>query len=175
MNWHEDPEELKKVRKRLGVSQEKLGELSGVKPSWIAAVETKRLPLIGPKAHALWRALGDIDFERRADLDRRGLMPLSNLLGLEREPTRYGNPDELKRMETMERLIATQNSLIAVQNELLRTANEEKDARIAALEQKVSDLRNLYEVETEAALAHDRAEELREKISASGNKVDDEK
>jgi transcriptional regulator with XRE-family HTH domain len=64
---------------------------------------------------------------------------------------------------TTAKLISTQRELIA----LLRQELDEsiaKDARIAELEQRVSDLRELYDAGTKAALAHAKFEELKEKV-----------
>jgi transcriptional regulator with XRE-family HTH domain len=65
MKWHEDPEELKKRRKSLGVTQAELSVKCGSTPEIIANIEAGRRPLTGPVAHAIWEALAQVDQERR--------------------------------------------------------------------------------------------------------------
>jgi transcriptional regulator with XRE-family HTH domain len=73
MNWYEDPESLRKVRKRLGLSQEKLSEKCALNRSAIADIETGRRELKGSTAVAIWDVLGEEELSRRK-------VPLSTLL-----------------------------------------------------------------------------------------------
>jgi len=179
VHWSNNPKELRKRRKEAGVTQEQLSEAAGIKLSWLAAVETGRVPLAGPKGRAVWRALARIE-ERKS---RKTL--LSSLID-ERGFAEYVSPRLLEPRETPEQVeirklraqlqrltqdFDLMKEIAEIQKEMLalhKSESGEQTARIQELEQQVTDLRNLYEAETEAALAHARAEELREKISARG-------
>lgn len=73
------------------------------------------------------------------------------------------------RLQTMQELISEQKELITCLKEFValhEDESKEKDIRVATLEKKVADLRNLYEIETEVAVKGAQAEELRERLSA---------
>jgi predicted transcriptional regulator len=59
MHWYVDPQELKKRRKAVGLTQADLARLSGVKRSMIAAVEAGWRPLDAEVGGILWRAIAD--------------------------------------------------------------------------------------------------------------------
>jgi transcriptional regulator with XRE-family HTH domain len=287
MTWREDPKELAKRRKAIGLSQHALAKASGVKRSWIGAAEEGRVPLSGEKAAALWAAIVRIDLKRNlplrksslatalddnqmdrkrvvarlidiiirprgaSDIDDRdvaellleeryaelnseerewlakdldwrvqqlelgpwppqpgteNLMALRHLLAKTPDgPPSLDLPSVKKRVTSLQKLIAKKgaaviretpehaeirelresinlqtqqlgalNDLVRLQDELIALYQERSGAdesRIAELDKQVRDLRNLYEVETEAALAHERARELRDQLSRKSEDI----
>jgi transcriptional regulator with XRE-family HTH domain len=292
MHWFENPEELKKRRKEVGLTQSALARKAGIKLSMIADVETGRQLLKGELQKKLWDAISkermkknvpvvarslakgideatkdrkqslvvligmisdreeeDDDSigeaaiflfkERYAELDAEGrewvgrelndrlqrakeaLDPRRNRLAIRpksvgSEPLATDLSSVQDRLISLQKLIARQRKrlppetpeqAVALQaekealereNQKLREAlrvNEEilaihdkltlkrgelieelevvlsqisgeKNAKIAELEQQIADLRELYDAGTQAALAHEKFEELREKVSA---------
>ncbi|MGH9514193.1 MAG: helix-turn-helix domain-containing protein [Terriglobales bacterium] len=158
MDWFEDPANLRDVRKQLGIGQRELAGISGVTASWIAAVETGRIALVGPKAQQLWDSL-----ERtfKARVAEHKLSPMAAARIRSRANQLLAMTDDQERLDTTERLIDAQTELI----QLYSTVIEKKDEDIARLTQQVSDLRGLYDAETQAALAYDKARELRAKVT----------
>jgi len=156
-DWFEDPTNLRNVRKQLGLSQVGLAAIAdGVTSAWIASAETGRIALVGPKAQALWDALGKTFHEQVAD---RRLSPMAAARIRAKANALLRGDVTVEHMGTMQRLINSQNELIDVYTVLVA-----KDARIDQLQRQVADLRSLYDAEQEAALAYDNARSLREKL-----------
>ena len=78
-------------------------------------------------------------------------------------------PDPDLQVRNLEEQIRILKKLVDAQRELISLFPEvlgEKDAKIVELEKKIADLRELYDVGTQAVVATARYEELREKILA---------
>jgi transcriptional regulator with XRE-family HTH domain len=118
----------------------RLAELAPPKPSTEMSAVKKRMTLLGE--------LKSLDRETPEQVEIRKLRAQVQRLTQELDLTK--------------KIAAIQKELLAIH----KSESGEQTARIQELEQQVTDLRNLYEAETEAALAHARAEELREKLSA---------
>jgi predicted transcriptional regulator len=189
MDWYEDPAELAKWRREAGLSQSELARRSARSRSVVRDVEVGRIKLRGELARSLWIVITQEHLkraERSQMLERAAILrkfldgqlreqseqtwadafsrlnALGQAIGVPVPPVQDHRSEETKaRIETMERLIENQSKLI----ELYSSLTAEKDARILELEKQVADLRALYEAETEAALAYDKARELRAKVT----------
>jgi transcriptional regulator with XRE-family HTH domain len=86
MKWYEDPEEIKKRRKLLPLTQAELAKAAKVPQSWLAMVELGQIkigadtirPSVKAKLDRVWRALATKEIERK----KRKTVPLSSLLRL---------------------------------------------------------------------------------------------
>jgi hypothetical protein len=97
------------------------------------------------------------------DAHRAELVTADQFVGLDNLAVLAGYAPSPRFDSTTARLISTQRELITI----LRQAIDEsiaKDERIAELEQRISDLRELYDAGTKAALAHAKFEDLKEKV-----------
>src|SRR5438874_11882962 len=64
LRWFEDPKELRKRRKQLGITQHGLAKLAKVKRSLISDIEAGRRPLSEDVSKPLWEAITDAYIER---------------------------------------------------------------------------------------------------------------
>ena len=166
MEWYQNPKELAKRRRAVGLSQAVLAKRSGHSRSLVRDVELGRIKLRADLAESLWKVIAE---ERLAQETRRQEMPLywQAIKGITPAGS-SSSPWDMKqtqeRISTLAQLVRNQDELIKLYQQLC----EEKSAEVTALEKQVADLRSLYEAETEAALAHARAAELREKVEKGG-------
>jgi transcriptional regulator with XRE-family HTH domain len=168
MSWQDDSAELKKRRQWLGISQRRLAQLAGVKASWIAAVETGRVPMRGPKLLAMFKALAVVEQELKRENPGWILQDGFSAHGPKEYKASKSSDPHAENLAILHRLIATQDRLIELQRQGISKLMQEgghKDEKITRLEKQVADLRALYDAGTDAALANARFEELREKVS----------
>src|SRR5215470_13066088 len=65
INWYENPEELRRVRKKLGLTQAQLAAKAGVKRSLIANIEAGRRRFTKDMQDLIWEPLAEIEVTRR--------------------------------------------------------------------------------------------------------------
>jgi transcriptional regulator with XRE-family HTH domain len=198
-HWYEKPEELRRVREQLGVTQTELSERAKVKQSLVSAIENGKRPMSNRSGEKLWRALGDISYEKK-----NGVNALRSALQTPSTRTLPGALDMLKSLgldKTPEQLLKDENRILKdrilnfeAQIETLNAANENlkaqlksyedlcklqdrRDAwfqpmsdRIVSLESKVAELRSLVGLETTAVVSRSEADELKERIKGEDKK-----
>jgi transcriptional regulator with XRE-family HTH domain len=136
MKWNDDPEELQKHRKRLGLTQAELSDKCGVAPEIIANIEAGQHPLTGPVANALWDALASTDIERMPRL--RHLLPPKDPAARAEWDAKMGTPVSLETLnERPEQFDRELRSLRRSAQDLLRIH--------ASLSQNQENLLKLYE------------------------------
>ena len=184
------------MREQLGVTQTELAERAKVKQSLVSAIENGKRPISNRSGEKLWRALGDISYEKK-----NGVNALRSALQTPSTRTLPGALDMLKSLgldKTPEQLLKDENRILKdrilnfeAQIETLNAANENlkaqlksyeelcklqdrRDAwyqpmsdRIVSLESKVAELRSLVGLETTAIVSRSEADELKEKIRES--------
>ena len=163
MRWSKDPAELKKVRKRLGITQKALGEKCDPPiPRWMVAdIEAGRRPFTDVLSTPIWRALADIDFElkrqRESPLKKLvdGTLTVSDLTRMQESIARsFGS------MENFRQTMRDARELGAKQRQIEELWDEIKRLRV-----QVAELRDLLGLETNAALARAKADELRDRLN----------
>ena len=135
--WFEDPGELKRVRKKLGLSQSELAMRAGVSREILANIETGRRSLSGDLRHALWAALA------KHEMDFKNLVPMSTLLP---------SPKPLRARQV------TAHLSLAEEIAELRARNADLEARAITAEAQVSCLRDQLAEQTI------RTQELAERV-----------
>ncbi len=199
LRWYEKPEELRRVREQLGVTQTELAERAKVKQSLVSAIENGKRPISNRSGEKLWRALGEISYEKK-----NGVNALRSALQTPGTRTLPGALDMLKSLgldKTPEQLLKDENRILKdrilnyqSQIETLNAANENlkaqlksyedlcklqdrRDAwfqpmsdRIVSLESKVAELRSLVGLETTAVVSRSEADELKERIKGEDKK-----
>ena len=196
LRWYEKPEELRRVREQLGVTQTELAERAKVKQSLVSAIENGKRPISNRSGEKLWRALGEISYEKkngvnalRSALQTPGTRTLPGALEMLKSLGLDKTPEQLLKDEN--RILKDRISNYQSQIETLNAANENlkaqlksyedlcklqdrRDAwfqpmsdRIISLESKVAELRSLVGLETTAVVSRSEADELKEKIKES--------
>jgi len=165
MTWHDDYRALKRAREEVGISQAALARAAGVKRSLIANIETGRRPFAKGIQHVLWTALARVKTEkelRAQALDKRigEKIKLSELL--DSSPAAFNRYRELLRHQYDERALASARTLIGVQDRQI----VELRAEVERLEKQNKALREWLESEETAALAHEKATDLKERVSS---------
>jgi transcriptional regulator with XRE-family HTH domain len=157
---------IRQMRRGLGFTQEHVAKLAGITQESLSGFERGKHDLSPQTYTRVERAI----FAATRGQDRipdPGALPGARLAALAMPPDEYEawfarewqNWKSIQRVQTMQHLIESQSELIDVYTALI-----EKDARIAELEKQVAELRSLYDAETEAALAYDKARELRAQV-----------
>ncbi len=196
LRWYEKPEELRRVREQLGVAQTELSERSKVKQSLVSAIENGKRPISNRSGEKLWRALGDISYEKKNGVNALrsalqtpstrtlpGALDVLKALGLDKTPEQFLKEENqiLKdRVKNYEAQLETANALNETLKAQLKSYEElcklqdRRDAwyqpmsdRIVSLESKVAELRSLVGLETTAIVSRSEADELKEKIRES--------
>lgn len=196
LRWYEKPEELRRVREQLGVTQAELSERSKVKQSLVSAIENGKRPISNRSGEKLWRALGDISYEKKNGVNALrtalqtpstrtlpGALNLLKSLGLDKTPEQFLKDenrilkDRILNCEShIETLKAANENLKAQLKsyEELCKLQDRRDTwyqpmsdRIVSLESKVAELRSLVGLETTAIVSRSEADELKEKIKES--------
>jgi transcriptional regulator with XRE-family HTH domain len=196
LRWYEKPDELRRVREQLGVTQTELAERAKVKQSLVSAIENGKRPISNRSGEKLWRALGEISYEKKNGVNALrsalqtpgtrtlpGALDMLKSLGLDKTPEQLLKDENriLKdRISNYEAQIETANAL----NETLKAQlksyedlcklQDRRDTwyqpmsdRIISLESKVAELRSLVGLETTAVVSRSEADELKEKIKES--------
>jgi transcriptional regulator with XRE-family HTH domain len=146
---------LRRWREEWGIGQAEAGKRAGLSQGAVSGFEQGKLDLDPARVEQLFKAVSSLIEERRASIPRVPLSSLRSLRDIAARPTE-SNLDDIRK-----KLIAAQREYI----EFLKKKSSDKDTKIAALEKRVADLQSLYEAGTEAALAHAKFEELREKLT----------
>ena len=196
LRWYEKPEELRRVREQLGVTQTELSERSKVKQSLVSAIENGKRPISNRSGEKLWRALGDISYEKKNGVNALrsalqtpstrtlpGALDVLKALGLDKTPEQFLKEENqiLKdRVKNYEAQLETANALNETLKAQLKSYEElcklqdRRDAwyqpmsdRIVSLESKVAELRSLVGLETTAIVSRSEADELKERIRES--------
>ena len=159
LKWYENPKELKRFRKQLGLTQGALAEKAGVKLSLIADIESERRRFSKKFQRPIWEALSDTQSEQRKTVELKSLLepvPLSSLAG-------HSTPEGLARYRaSCERM---KQDYGQHWREVFK-ALFDQGRRNADLERRIAELRDLLQLETEAALINTERDELREKIKS---------
>jgi transcriptional regulator with XRE-family HTH domain len=174
-------------RQQAGLSQQELANKAGISRPKLSRWESGQLELAPEELERVEQALSEAPKSSplSALVDARYVKPLSRVEGTLFDaavavgPKMAGQqltPDAVRRevehwlseqVIILKDLVAVQQQIIDIQKELLKLTSEEKDVRILELETKVSELRELYEVGTQAVMATSRYEELRDKVLAN--------
>lgn len=143
MHWYEDPAELKRVRKSLGLTQAQLAERAGVKAWVIADVELGRRSFSEDVREPIWEALS----ERRRE-EKKSTDALAKKSGMTLAALKNIGPDTVSdSMTLLYRLRLQQEQIEALK------------MHIKAIEEQNQGLREWLEAEEKAALAHEKAVE----------------
>jgi transcriptional regulator with XRE-family HTH domain len=178
VHWSENPKELKKRRKENGLSQADLANLIGVTRQVIADIESGRRKDWNDVRSQLWEAIANRAYQLSQKPKQHFSLAALNdpdkrdeLFRLHQAEQRNNAIPEAKveRLEALvrilQRLDQSNKELISIyQNEVVPELRK-KDARITELQKQVSELRSLYELGTQAALANEKFEQLREKLT----------
>ncbi len=152
---------MRKLRAACGRSQQELAIAANISQSKLSRFETGDQDL----SEAAFLRVEDA-LLAAMDAHRAELVTADRFIGLENLAMVAGYAPSPRFDSTTARLISTQRELITLLRQELDVSIA-KDARIAELEQRVSDLRELYDAGTQAALAHAKFEELKEKVEAT--------
>ena len=153
---HPDPsreaQSLRFTRKVFDITQEQLAKKAGLTRASVANIEAGRQRLTPSTFERLTKALDELAKQRqyrgnpqREKMAIQRLNSLAELMGIAVEPSAPPDP--------------------AKENAELRQRVAELEAVTRDLRELVDTLRNLYEVETKAAVLHGRAEELQDKLN----------
>jgi transcriptional regulator with XRE-family HTH domain len=174
---------LNNARVEAHLSQHEVAKKLGISRTRLSQWETGKLIPTPDERSRCWDAITTLqtvktkaDPLRLFELEHEHSQKLqSEKEGLQRENQRLLDAirakDEALRQYAQllaidEELSLKRGELIDELEAVLGEISGEKNAKIAALEQQVTDLRALYDAGTQAALAHEKFEELREKVSA---------
>ena len=84
LKWYENPKELRRYRKELGLTQAQLASKAHVKLSLIADIESGRRRFTKKAQGPVWDALADVQSERRKIAELKSALqplPLASLMG----------------------------------------------------------------------------------------------
>lgn len=126
MKWHNDPEELKKTRKRLGLTQAELAAKAGVKLSLIANIEARRRQKSTIPSE-IWEALALIDIEHRKSV------PLKSLLG-----TPVDRPLGEVKQSVLDGLWSLRDGLQLLRGQLSKLRDKEIERRLERMERQLT-------------------------------------
>jgi transcriptional regulator with XRE-family HTH domain len=167
LRWFEDPKELRKRRKELGITQHGLAKLAKVKRSLISDIEAGRRPLSEDVRTPLWQAISDMYIERlkgtpewakRLEEGRQKLeeekksakgIPLKSLMVRSPQILQLtpGLIEHLGEIKAQEKQIIIQEREIAA----LR-------GQVAAQAEQIAALRDLLDLKTKEVLLRDKIE-----------------
>jgi transcriptional regulator with XRE-family HTH domain len=161
-HWYENPDTLKSIRRSLNLTQTELAKKAGVKRQLIADIETGRRPLSEDVGRPIWRAVAELKRIQRGS----GRIPLSDLmyppLEMLQNPYATGVSAAVKTHErAKDKLIAAQSELIKRLDEIIeihKAWGSERDAKITDLESRITELRDLLDLNTNEALLRNKIE-----------------
>lgn len=160
---------LRSLRERVLLSQQELADLAGVAQQTVSRIEQGQRNLTAPVLARLITVL-ESKLEKRHKEERRNSISLRALALVrpQEEQTAEALIEEQKRIiEVQRNLIQTQKELIqayAEECQQLYTEGSDFEKSIIERESRVKELSELLGLETEAALARNKADEFREKI-----------
>jgi transcriptional regulator with XRE-family HTH domain len=165
---------IRTVRKRLRISQTEFAKLAGLSQPMLSRYERGDRNLSPEMIESVKRGINEALINWRPPSERFHNLEAIQQLGIKLRET----PEEIEikrvndTVSLLERQIQTLNEIVRNQDEMITLCRERSgtsETQIADLEQRVQDLRSLYVAETDAALAHDKARELRAKVTAGKN------
>lgn len=183
---------VRKFRHEAGLGLARLAAMAGLSESMLSMFERGKRDLSPIAMERLMEAITDILAGKKLEALRKTetaqkLVPLKSLLSPTLESVREGAAarKQIAESPTLFHDIANMGAQIALLKrivgsykrestindeiiELLRSEDARKDEKIARLEEQKKLLADLLNVETDKGLATKDAEELREKIAASG-------
>src|SRR5437016_265898 len=94
--WYDDPSELSKRRKAIGISQAELASRAGMSRSVLRDLEIGRTKFRGELRNALWKAIADFQIEAEREQERWKGLPVMNRYGVLAGLGRPENPKQYR-------------------------------------------------------------------------------